>query len=289
MAQPISHLPIQGSGGSNPVDQLARNALNKITSFSFSVSPLSVPVNSGVTASWHVVLPVVEGFTFVIKLNGMAVAATGTQTFLVNYTETFTLTASVTIDPTVARTLGAKTVQVSTSDCQTMTVSSALITIPIESQLQQAFASSSQITLKSGVSVVAGTGVINISAPLNINVPDWFDADMTIAIQIDISGGSSVLVSAPTVNVQVSWGLASNLLSLGCTDLVGSGMTQIAQVLFAHIVNAEIVGPIQSGLSGQVTSFINGLEQSDAQHRTFVMHTLTFDANNVTVTACPSV
>lgn len=288
MAQPISHLPIQGSGGSNPVDQLARNALNKITSFSFSVSPLSVPVNSGVTASWHVVLPVVEGFTFVIKLNGMAVAATGTQTFLVNYMETFTLTASVTIDPTIARTLGAKTVQVSTSDCQTMTVSSALITIPIESQLQQAFASSSQITLKSGVSVVAGTGVINISAPLNINVPDWFDADMTIAIQIDISGGSSVLVSAPTVNVQVSWGLASNLLSLGCTDLVGSGMTQIAQALFAHIVNAEIVGPIQSGLSGQVTSFINGLEQSDAQHRTFVMHTLTFDANNVTVTACPS-
>jgi hypothetical protein len=66
-------------------------------------------------------------------------------------------------------------------------------------------------------------------------------------------------------------------------------MTQIAQVLFAHIVNAEIVGPIQSGLTGQVTSFINGLEQSDAQHRTYVMHSLTFDANNVTVMACPSV
>jgi len=288
MAQPISHLPIQG-GGSNPVDQLARNALNKITSFSFSVSPLSVPVNGGVTATWHVVLPIVAGFTFVLRLNGEAVAATGTQTFLVNFTETFTLTASVTADPTIARTLGAKTVQVSTSDCQTMTVSSALITIPIKTQLEEAFASNSQITLKSGVSVVAGTGVINISAPLNINVPDWFDADMTIAIQIDISGGSSLQVSAPTVNVQVSWGLASNLLSLGCTDLIGSGMTQIAQVLFAHIVNAEIVGPIQSGLTGQVTSFINGLEQSDAQHRTYVMHTLTFDANNVTVTACPSV
>lgn len=42
--------------------------------------------------------------------------------------------------------------------------------------------------------------------------------------------------------------------------------------------------PVKGG-GGTITS----LENNDPQHRTFVMHSLTFDENNVTVVACPSI
>jgi len=124
--------------------------------------------------------------------------------------------------------------------------------------------------------------------PIAIDVPDWFDADMDIHVQLTITGAGQVFVAAPVVDPQVSWSLLSNLLSFGCTDGISSGMTQISKIFLQHIVDVEVRPFVTQLLVGIMNSVISTLEQSDPQHRTYVMTSLLFSAaRGLTITACP--
>jgi|GEM_PF-5781198 len=297
----ISHLPpIQGGGGIGGIGtgggittaaQAANAALDKIT-FNFNVTPTSLQQAGSVNVTWSYTLPVGTGYTFTVELDGETVAASGSKNILVSAPTTIALVASTPYSVAglkeqlkAVRTLGQQTVMVGAA---TQQIPSAFVTAPIQTQLQQAFSNDRQITLNPAVSVTAGEGIINISIPAKISVSDWFDGTLSMTAQIDIGGTTSVQVSAPTVNFQADWSMLSNILSLGNTATAGSAMTQLGQVLFQHIVNAEIVAAIQSALNDQVTQFANSQQQQDPQHRTFSLYSLTFDENFLTITVTPS-
>ena len=97
-----------------------------------------------------------------------------------------------------------------------------------------------------------------------------------------------VFVAAPVVDPQVSWSLLSNLLSLGCTDLVSSGMTQLSKVFVELLVDQQLRPFVTQLLVDTVNSVISMLEQNDPGHRTFVMTSLIFSAEEgLLITACP--
>ena len=125
--------------------------------------------------------------------------------------------------------------------------------------------------------------------PIAIDVPDWFDADMDIHVQLTITGaGGQIFVAAPVVDPQVSWSLLSNLLSFGCTEGISSGMTQVSKLFLEHIVDKEVRPLVTQMLVDIVNSVISTLEQNDPQHRTYVMASLLFSAaRGLTITACP--
>jgi hypothetical protein len=162
------------------------------------------------------------------------------------------------------------------------------ITQTLKTNFDARFSGSSQFSLRDGkTQVTAGDGVLSISAPLTINVPNWFDADMNIAIQLAVSGGFQVVVSAPVVNVDVSWSFFENLASLGCGEAIQSGMSQMAQAFLRSIVDAEVIPAVTQAITGQVAEFVKSLQDADPQRRAYAMTLLTLSPNGLRITACP--
>src|SRR5580693_5643640 len=105
------------------------------------------------------------------------------------------------------------------------------------------FSGGGNFTLKDGGSTVTAgaNGLVDIHVPITIDVPDWFDADMDIHIELMISGADGhVFVAAPVVDPTASFSLASNLASLGCSDAVSTGMTKMAYAYLERIVDNEL-------------------------------------------------
>ena len=182
-------------------------------------------------------------------------------------------------------------VLVNATDCQDEGLPASAVTVSLKDAMDAAFRSGGNFTLKPcGSTVNAGTdGLVEIHVPITIDVPDWFDADMDIHLQLTISGADGhVFVAAPVVDPQVHWSLLSNLASLGCTDAIGSGMTQISKAFLERIVDEEIRPTVTQAIVDQVNVFLTTLHNNDAQKRTFVMSTLIFSANEgLLITGCP--
>lgn len=281
-----------GPGDPPGGSQKERDALKKVVLHSFGVTPLQSPVFGTVTAKWNVTVPTIDetgGIEIGLQLNKQPVAATGTQTFTVIQDTVFTLAAVVADEDKVGRTLRQWTVHVNLSECQSESLPALLVTAPIKNVLTQAFGSDDQFSVNGDIEVTPDTGVVNINVPLNINVPNWFDADMDIRVQLAITGGKDPIVTAPKVDVNVDWGFLSNLLSLGCTDLIGSGMSQISKVFLEHIIDFEVRPAITQGLAALRDQYLGRLQSDDPQKRTYVMRSLTFgpDPTGITILACP--
>jgi hypothetical protein len=281
-------------GVRNPLveTQAERDALNKVKLNKFAVVPAMVSPYGTVTASWDATVPN-TGFEIALKLNGQVVANTGSKTFTVSQRTEFTLAAVIDDppEPLAARILRTLQVIVNTSDCQNEGLPSSAMTVPLKEAMDGAFSGAGSFTLKPGGSVVtAGAdGLADIHVPITINVPDWFDADMDIHLQLTISGADGhVFVAAPVVDPQVQWSLLSNLASLGCTDAIGQGMTKISQAFLERIVDEEIRPAVTQKIEDQVNTFLTTLHNNDAQKRTFTMTSLIFAANEgLLITGCP--
>ena len=82
--------------------------------------------------------------------------------------------------------------------------------------------------------------------------------------------------------------IASNLLSLGCTDLVGDGMTKISTVFLNMIVNRELLPQVKTFINSQINAFTQQQKAQDAQHRTFVVTSISYtNTKGLVFTACP--
>jgi len=268
-------------------------ALKKVKLNSFTVLPANVPPDSTVTATWNATVPPDTGFDIVISLNGQEVAPGGSKTFTVTQRTSFSL-AAVIDDPPLplaSRILKSALVNVNTSGCTDQELPAALLTGLLKNNLDSAFSGSDNFSLGDGGSTVtAGSnGLVDIHIPITINVPDWFDADMDFHIQLNISGAQGhVIVTAPVVDPTGSFPFLSDVLSGGCSDAVSTGMTKMAYAFLERIVDNELRPAVEQQIVGQIKQFTDGLQNSDPQHRTFVMTTLIFNANEgLVITACP--
>jgi hypothetical protein len=268
-------------------------ALKKVKLNSFTVLPASVVPDSTVTATWNVTVPNDTGFDILIRLNGQDVANSGSKTFTVTQGTTFQLAAVIDDPPTAlaSRILKSDFVLVNTSDCQDQGFPASVITGQLKNTLDATFSPGANFSLKDGGSTVtAGSnGLVDIHVPLTIEVPDWFDADMDIHIQLNISGAQGhVFVTAPVVDPTASFSGLSDVLSGGCSDAVATGMTKMAYAFLEYIVDIKLRPTVEEQIENQVNQFTTQLQNSDPQHRTFAMTALLFSAGEgLLITACP--
>jgi hypothetical protein len=274
--------------------QAERDALNKVKLNSFSVVPASVSPYGQVTATWNATVPSDTGFDIVIALNGQQVANAGSKTFTVTQRTTFTLAAVIEPDPPVppaSRILKSLFVNVNTTGCGDVLYPSSLVTGLVKDGMDAAFSGGGNFSLKDGGSIVTAgpDGLVDIHVPITIEVPDWFDADADIHIELTITGADGhVFVAAPVVDPQVHWSLASNLASFGCTDAIGLGMTKISYAFLERITDNEIRPTVTQKVQDIVNLSLATLHNNDPEKRTFVMTTLIFSAaRGLLITGCP--
>ena len=273
-----------------PVDpklrEKEREALNKVVVRKFTADPRSVKTFETTKLSWDVAVPADSPFDIEVVLDGDLVQPIGSTSVKLSSSRTFRLAAKTEHE---GRTLKQVKVAVDDSACQTkLLVRADDIVNVIKAQLDLRFSGNSDFRLKdNGTSVSVGDGTIGITVPLEIKVPNWFNADMAIGIKLAVQPGRPDPVTAPTVSVDVRWNLFEHLASLFCTAAVQKGMEKLAQAFLADIVAADLVPAVADKLREEVAEFLDGLQKDDPLRRTWVPRLMTFSVPGFTVTACP--
>jgi len=291
-------LEVRGGRRRGPLAQTTRDkekaALEKVTEFSFHVVPFKVKVGGTVTATWDVTIPSIDetgGFEIFITLNGEPVAASGSKSFKVDQNTAFRLVAVIDDPLVVSRLLKQQIVTVDLSDCRSLSFPASVLTAPLKNAVDAAFSGNGQFQFRDPAKsqLTVGNASLDILIPLTLDVPDWFDADMDIHVQLTIGGRDGVvIVAAPVVEASVDWSLLSDILSGGCTVAVATGMSKLAQVFLQEIVDAQIRPFVKAILEGLVSEAIASAQAQDPEHRAYAMTQMIFSQfSGIQITACP--
>jgi hypothetical protein len=260
-------------------------ALKRVVTHSFTANPPSVKTFGTTVISWNVTVPD-SPVDITVKLNGQLVAPVGSKKFPLSQTTSFTLSA---VTEHTGKQLGKLTVRVDAADCKTNQLADAfLISKLIETQVRAQLSGSSDVKLRGdGLGVTLGDQTISIGVPLEIEVPSWFNADMTIDIQLSRPFGPKDTLSLKSLSVDVHWTFFEHLFSLGCTGLVQAGMEQLAQVFLTHIVKTEILPVMEKTFDDKAAEALRSLQAADPQRREYAITLVTLSPDGLTITACP--
>ena len=165
-----------------------------------------------------------------------------------------------------------------------------MITQQLKVEFDQRFSGNSHFSLRgTGTAVTLDIDTIDIAVPVTIEVEDWFNADMDIAIRLSVQGGggSPVLVLSRGVSLDVSWTFLEHLPSLGCTTFVEDGMSQLGQALMANIVESELVPGVARAFNDKINVVLADMQAQDPQHRTYVLTFFELSADGARFKVCP--
>jgi hypothetical protein len=273
-----------GGNGNNQIEAKRQHLLlETIKVSSFAANPTTVAPFGTVTLSWQVQVPTNLNFPVSIIVNGQTVGPSGTLAVTVVTQTQVQLGAASPLASVPLKTL---TLTLDQSGCQTFTPPSSLVTVALQQQLTKRFSGGGSATLRgSGVTVTPSDGFVSVAIPLDLHVPDWFDASMDIAIQLAIAMSadrSSVAVQPSPTNVSVNWTWLQNIL--GCSDFGA----KLSQAFLSDIVENEIAPQLAQQINSQlIQSAATAQQQSDPEHRPFALTAFSFGASDISFTLCP--
>src|SRR5579884_480100 len=284
-------MPEDGGGGENTQKEHQWNALGFIRVLSFTANPPSVAPFATTTLSWQLQIPTNFNFPVQFLVDGKTFHGNnGSTNVQLVENGLFGLTAKA---PLVERVIGSVTVNVDDSLCVTETIDARTFENVVKDQIAATFPASDQFSFRGdGPVVTLDTGTVNVDIPLNIDVPDWFDAeaDFTVQLNVEATGLQSALqinVSLTNVNVDISWSLIGELVSLGCEHFVETGMQKVAEAFVTQIVNAQSIPDCNLALDTLVKNTAAVGKANDPQHRDFVLTSFVLNGDGLRYTVCP--
>ena len=256
----------------------------------FRVEPRAITIGGGCVVSWHVVFG--ENVDAVLHLNGAFVTTFGTKQFQPTETTTFKLSA-VFPDGT-ERGLASSGVRVDPVDCQNRSISPGLITNQFQTEFDKRFNVPGQIKLRdNGSTVSLGDNLISIAVPVEINVPNWFDADLDLAVElfvrhVSLTGNEPLSVTVSSVDFDVDWSFLENLASLGCGHLVELGMSKLGQVLMENMIGTELAPRVTSELNKIAVQQRDFVQQQDPLLRPHQFTKVSISPDGLNFRLCPA-
>jgi hypothetical protein len=273
-----------------------RAALNKVKLRSFTATPTSVHAFGKSTLQWDVSIPP-SGDPLIqigVFLDDVAVSATGSTTVSPSVTKTFHLAAAGEL---VKRELGTVQVAVDFGTCQVQDLAAGVLGALMKTQIDNTFSGSPDLKLKDGGATVAlGNFSVNISIPLEIEVPDWFNADMDIALKFSLFAADRdpgpgvnvrVLASLDDASVDVSWSILSHLLSLGCTGVVQEALSKQAEVFLNNLMGPGMADQLRLAVQSDVDTRLAALNANHPPHP-FRLHSMTVSDVGISYRFCPA-
>jgi hypothetical protein len=264
--------------------------LQDIRTRRFSVWPDAIVVGEDCVVSWDVVFG--ETVDAKLRLNGAFVTTVGTQHFRPTQTTIFKL--SVVFPDGTERGLVSDSVRVDPVGCTDSLVQSVDMTEKFEKEINKRFNLPGKISLRGNGSVVSfGTGQISISVPAEINVPDWFDADLNLTIELFVrfvssTGDAPLSVTEHSVDFEVDWSFLENLVSLGCGHFVEMGMTELGQVLMENMIYTEVAPLVTDALNFYANQQRAIVRAQDPQRRPLLFTHVAISPDGLNLRLCPA-
>jgi len=144
-----------------------------------------------------------------------------------------------------------------------------------------------------GSVVSLGDNQINIAVPVEINVPNWFDADLDLAIELSVrhvstTENSPLRVAVHSVNFEVDWSFLENLASLGCGHLVELGMSQLGQVRMENMIATELAPRVTDELNKIANAQRDLVQLQDPQQRPHQFTSVAISPDGLNFRLCPA-
>lgn len=250
-------------------DTLECLANTRATSFSAS-STTTAPFGPPVTLRWSVASPSTCGVA--VRLNGAAVARSGSMQVQPTVTTRYTLTART---GGLNKSLGSVTVTVDTSACVTVPVPESLVRDQIRDVIDTIDAATAEISQRSAAKVEVVNGGISVALRLKAAVNNFADPDLNVDFTIGLRmRNGAVEPFYKSFSVEVDWPWWVTVVTLGVSEfvegLIADKIDDAARPLVLQAVKQLI--------DGMLAQLPDGLR----------LHSLQLVTNVIRVTACPS-
>lgn len=238
---------------------------------SFTASPASTqPFGPPTTLRWTVSTPTTCGVA--IKLNGLAVAKSGSMQVQPTVTTRYSLTARAR---GATKSLGSVTVTVDTAACVTLPVPEALVRDQIRGVVDAIDAASGDISQRSAAKVEVAPGGISVGLRMKVAVNNFADPDIDVDFTIGLRiRNGAVEPFYKSFSVDVDWPWWVTVVTLGVSEFVEGVIADRIDAAARPLV-LQAVKDLLEGLAGQLPE---GLR----------LHSLQLVTDEIRVTACPA-
>lgn len=261
---------------------------------SFTAEPQTVTPFGRATLRWDVSVPVSTDpdIQVGVKLGEDIVPAVGSRVVAPVFPTVFLLKGAGEF---ASRELSRLTVNTDLSRCVIREAPVDLVAQLATAEIVKIFESATGFTLKEDqVAVTLDSAGVNVGLPIKFSVPNWFDADVQVALKF----GLRAVDRAPSLNtdmrvhaellsasIDVSWHFLEHLLSLGCTGAVQAALEKQADAFITGFIGPLLADPLQQGMQ----AFVDGAvaQASSTSQRPMAFHSLTITDVAILVRICP--
>jgi hypothetical protein len=219
-----------------------------------------------------------------VFLDDEEVTPTGSKEVSPSFTRTFHLNAKGSV---VDESLGTAQVKVDFGACQEKEVVASAIQGRVEDEIDAQLAGSRKVKPKGGSKARLGDFRLDVTIPLEIEVRNWFNADMDVSLGFGLFASSErVRSDLREVSADVSWTLLEHLAGLGITGIIQAALQQLAEA-FLDLMGDLLADRLASIVQDEVDREL-ALLNADNPLLPFHLHSMRVSDLALTFRFCPA-
>lgn len=255
-----------GTTGVPPIRPISDEELRQIqllseaTLVSFTATPNPRQPHESSMLSWQVAMPttVIPGVHLELHLFGegdQLVQPQGMRPAGPFLDTTYNLVLRA---PLASRHLGALDLSIDYGACRSIDLPINLIINQIKDEANKAFPDGGKVELRgTGARVDIGINSFVVDIPLKAEVPNWFDADIDVAMGFELfSIDGRVAGRHSFAHTTVSFGTASSILSGGCSAAVAAALEAQSDGFLEGFIGPVIAGRMAQQMQNSVNTML---------------------------------
>jgi hypothetical protein len=260
--------------------------LDRLELESLEITPRSIEPYQEAVVSWQVTGPTDQ---VNLRLNSTPVEAQGSLTVSPLSTRTYTLQAVKSLS---IRKLGQVELTVEDAECRQSLIPRHLVENELEDFLTERLQGHDKVDLDGTVDAAVNENGIAVSIPLEIEVPNWFNADMDVDVAMRVfarrdGSGSRVVADLVSVDVDVIWHWLEHVLSLGVTGALQAAMQRLLDLSITRMLGPQIEERLARQLQRVVDGLLGLMKATDADDREYLLTSLHTSSVGIELVGCP--
>ncbi len=291
-----------GGGGTLDPDKVRQiQLLAEASLVSFTATPATLTPFGTAKLAWNIAMPntVLSGITVEVVIEGLGGDLVGNgpggtvlpQDSVVVAPFGDTVYGVALRTPLAYRELGTLSLPVDFAACNSLDLPIAAFTNPIITTAKAQFQSNSQLKLRQDPTVDVGINSFVLSIALEAEIPDWRNANVTMAFSIVSQRNGLISASLNTANATVSPGPLSTILSAGCAAAVAGACESVINGFLWSSVGPTMVTMLADALNAAVAVRRDELGSkvvtTTKKVPKFDLYDFTLTNNGMTMRMCP--
>jgi hypothetical protein len=291
-------------GGTLDLDKVRQiQLLAEASLVAFTATPAALTPFATARLAWNVAMPttVLPGVTVEVVIEGLGGDLVGNGpggTVLAQDSITVapfgdTVYGVALRTPLAYRELGTLSLPVDFTACNSLDLPIAAFTNPIIATAKSQFVGNSQLKLRQDPTVDVGINSFVLSILLEVEVPDWRNANVDVTMAFSLKSERNGLIEAAldAANASVSPGPLSTILTAGCATAVADACESVINGFLWTSVGPTMVKLLADALNGAVATRRDQLGVNVVATTTkvpkFDLYDLAITNGGITMRMCP--